>query len=91
MSTGMIVFSYRIHDDYPCYEIRQRQELTPQHLTDRLTAALDQLRDGEADPKITWHMMNALATAYADHGLPTGPNAPALLDELRALCVTPTP
>lgn len=89
-STAMIVFSYHIHDDYPCVEMRMRSELTPQHMTDRLAGAVDSLRAGTADPTVTWGMMSALVTAYEVAALPTGPDAPHLLEELRSLCFATT-
>lgn len=55
-------------------------------MTGRLTRAIARLRDGTADPAIMWNMMDALMTAYGDHELPTGPDTPGLLEELRSLC-----
>ncbi|MFD9948803.1 hypothetical protein ACFWYW_46870 [Nonomuraea sp. NPDC059023] len=88
MTSNLIVFSYPHHDDdQEIVEFRQRAELTPQHVTERLTGALRRVREGTAHPNIAWHMMNALVTAYTDHDLPLGPDAPPLLDDLRTLCL----
>ncbi|MFB9884637.1 hypothetical protein ACFFMN_42570 [Planobispora siamensis] len=70
-------------------EMRLPSELTAQHLTGRLTGAIGRLRAGTANPAITWGMMSALAGAYAEHQLSTGPHAARLLEELRALCGAP--
>ncbi|MFI7467490.1 hypothetical protein [Nonomuraea sp. NPDC049646] len=86
-SSNLIVFSYLTHDDERVVEVRSRTELTPQHVAGRLAGAVQGVRDGEAVPAITWGMMRALVDACGSHGLPIGPDAPRLLDELRSLCL----
>ncbi|MFG1977068.1 hypothetical protein ACGFJC_47715 [Nonomuraea fuscirosea] len=86
--TDLITFSYRLHGrDNSMVEFRLRKELTPEHLTDRLTSAIAFMRTGKADPQVTVGMMTSLMAAYIEHDLPKGPNAASLLDELRALCL----
>lgn len=87
----LITFSYRIWNDRPMFESRYPDEMTPERLIERLADAVDGVKNGTGDPAISWNIMSALYGAYIEHKFPTGPDAPRLMDELRALCQPPAP